>query len=62
MRLVPTSANGLPAFAMYMRDAHGRHHAFQVQQVTVTADGVRHVTVWFGEDLFARFGLPAELR
>jgi len=61
VRMVSTSANGLPAFAMYMRDAHGRHRAFQVQQVTVTGDGVRHVTVWFGQELFARFGLPAAL-
>ena len=61
MRMVPTSANGLPAFAMYMRDPDGVHRAFQVQQVTVAADGVRHVTVWFGAPLFARFGLPAEL-
>ena len=61
MRMVPTSANGLPAFALYMRDPDGVHRAFQVQQVTVGADGVRHVTVWFGAALFARFGLPVEL-
>jgi len=61
MRLVPTAANGLPSFAMYMRDAEGRHRAFQLQQVAVTAAGVRHVTAWFDEDLFARFGLPTEL-
>ncbi|UZN01829.1 sigma-70 family RNA polymerase sigma factor [Cellulomonas sp. S1-8] len=61
MRLVPTAANGLPAFALYMRDAEGRHRAFQLQQVTVTGDGVRHVTVWFGAELFARFGLPEQL-
>ena len=61
MRMVPTRANGLPAFALYMRDEQGRHRAFQVQQVTVTADGVEHVTVWFGQELFGRFGLPVEL-
>lgn len=61
MRLLPTSANGLPAFALYMRDEQGRHRAFQVQQVTATAEGVRHVTVWFGAELFARFGLPEHL-
>ena len=61
MRMVPTSANGLPAFAMYMRDASGRHRAFQIQQVTVTPEGVRHVAVWFGADLFRSFDLPTEL-
>lgn len=61
MRLVPTSANGLPAFALYMRDADGVHRAFQVQQVTVGAGGVQHVTVWFGAELFERFGLPTAL-
>lgn len=61
MRLVPTAANGLPAFGLYMRDRSGRHRAFQVQQVTATADGVRRVTVWFGAELFASFGLPEEL-
>ncbi|TQL03773.1 sigma-70 family RNA polymerase sigma factor [Cellulomonas sp. SLBN-39] len=61
MRLVPTAANGLPAYGLYMRDADGAHRAFQVQQVTVGEDGVRHVTVWFGAPLFARFGLPEVL-
>lgn len=62
MRMVPTGgANGLPVLALYMRDAHGTHRAFQVQQMTLGPDGVRHVTVWFGGGLFARFGLPEEL-
>ena len=61
MRMVRTSANGLPALALYMRDDAGVHRAFHVQQVTVTPDGVRHVTAWFGERLFSRFGLPETL-
>ncbi|WP_243738352.1 sigma-70 family RNA polymerase sigma factor [Cellulomonas shaoxiangyii] len=61
MRLLPTSANGLPAYGLYMRGEDGVHRPFQVQQVTLGEDGVRHVTVWFGAELFARFGLPAEL-
>ncbi|MEE6295439.1 sigma-70 family RNA polymerase sigma factor [Georgenia wangjunii] len=61
MRMVPTSANGLTCFALYMREADGVHRAFQVQQVTVTRDGVSHVTAWFSPELFATFGLPPEL-
>ena len=61
MRMVRTSANGLPALALYMREADGVHRAFHVQQLTATADGVTHVTAWFTPGLFARFGLPEAL-
>ncbi len=60
--LVETSANGGPAFALYMRDpADGVHRAFQLQVPTVGPDGVTHVSVFFDTALFARFGLPDEL-
>jgi RNA polymerase sigma-70 factor (ECF subfamily) len=60
--LVEVSANGGPAFALYMRDpADGVHRAFHVQVPTVGADGVTHVAAFFATDLFARFGLPPEL-
>lgn len=58
MRLLGTSSNGLPTFGLYMREADGRHHAFQLQQVTVGPDGVQRVTVWFAPELFGAFGLP----
>ena len=61
MRLLRTSANGAPAVAVYMRERDGVHRAFQIQHLTVTADGVAAVTVWFDVRLFAAFGLPAEL-
>jgi RNA polymerase sigma-70 factor (ECF subfamily) len=60
--LVEVSANGGPAFALYLRDpADGVHRAFQVQVPTVGEGGVEHVRVFFDTDLFARFGLPREL-
>ena len=60
--LVETSANGGPAFALYMRDkVDGVHRAFQLQVPTVGPDGVTHVSVFFATDLFARFGLPEVL-
>jgi RNA polymerase sigma-70 factor (ECF subfamily) len=59
MRLVPTSsANGLPVYAMYMREDDGVHRAFQLQQVRVGVDGVEHVVAYFDTTLFAVFGLP----
>ncbi|MDD9206783.1 sigma-70 family RNA polymerase sigma factor [Georgenia sp. 10Sc9-8] len=61
MRMVRTSANGLPTLALYMRGPDGSHRPFQLQQVTPTADGVARVTAWFAPELFPAFGLPTEL-
>lgn len=61
LRLVPTGANGQPAFAVYLRDAAGVHRAFQVQQLTLGPSGVTHVAVYFDLGLFAVFGLPETL-
>jgi RNA polymerase sigma-70 factor (ECF subfamily) len=61
MRMVPTRANGQPAFALYMRGADGVHRAFQLQVLTLDGDGVGHVGAFFDPGLFARFGLPSEL-
>ncbi len=61
MRLLTTSANGQPAFAVYMRGEDGVHRAFQLQQLTLGAGGVERVTAFFDVDLFRFFGLPAEL-
>jgi RNA polymerase sigma-70 factor (ECF subfamily) len=61
--LLPTAANGQPAFGLYMRQGDDPvHYPFQLQVLDVTADGVAHVTVFFTDDmtaLFERFGLPA---
>jgi RNA polymerase sigma-70 factor, ECF subfamily len=49
MVMVPVSANGQPAFAMYMRGPDGAHHAFQIQVLTVTLTGVSHAVAFFDE-------------
>jgi RNA polymerase sigma-70 factor (ECF subfamily) len=60
--LVEVSANGGPAWALYMLDrSDGVHRAFQLQVPTVGEDGITHVRVFFDTSLFARFGLPYEL-
>jgi RNA polymerase sigma-70 factor (TIGR02960 family) len=58
-RLVPTRANGQPAFGMYLEDPHApifRAHGIVV--LTLDGDRISHITR-FGElSLFSRFGLP----
>ena len=59
--MVPTSANGQPALALYMKQPDGTHHAFQLQVLTLTNKGVSHVGCFFDTRLFADFGLPEVL-
>jgi RNA polymerase sigma-70 factor (ECF subfamily) len=59
--LVPTSANAQPAFGLYMKQPDGLHHAFQIQVLTLSAEGVSHVSTFFDTTLFADFGLPEVL-
>jgi RNA polymerase sigma-70 factor, ECF subfamily len=61
MRLLPTTANGQPAYGLYMRGEDGRLRAFQLQQLTVGPEGIRRVTAYFDLRLFDLFGLPPEL-
>lgn len=63
MALVPTAANGRPAYAVYMRAEDGVHRAFGIQVLDLTPDGsgVTHVGMFFDTSLFRHFGLPATL-
>lgn len=61
MVLAPTSLNGQPAFAVYMRDDDGVHRAFQLQALTVGGSGVSHVASFFDVRLFETFGLSLAL-
>jgi RNA polymerase sigma-70 factor (ECF subfamily) len=58
MRMVPTRANGQPAFGLYMRGPDGVHRAFQLQVLTVSEGRVTHVGCFFETGLFEAFGLP----
>jgi RNA polymerase sigma-70 factor (ECF subfamily) len=58
LRLVPTVANGQPAFGVYMRDGDDVFRAFQLQVLDVRAAGVAHVAAFFDVRLFTVFGLP----
>ncbi|GAA1701021.1 sigma-70 family RNA polymerase sigma factor [Fodinicola feengrottensis] len=59
LRLVRTSANGQPAFAIYKRETDGRHHAHGIQVVTARADGVSRIVTFLGTGLFPDFDLPS---
>jgi RNA polymerase sigma-70 factor (ECF subfamily) len=61
MRVVPTSANGGPAFALYKPESDGTFEAFGIQVVEVVDDGIAALHSFIEADLVARFGLPTLL-
>ncbi len=65
MPMIETSANGQPAFGLYMRGPGGEFTPFQLQVLEMTgppeAPGIRQVAAFFDPRLFEVFGLPASL-
>ncbi|TDD80887.1 sigma-70 family RNA polymerase sigma factor [Actinomadura darangshiensis] len=61
-RLVPTRANGQPAFGVYQRGADGLLHAHAILVLTVTKAGIFHASSFLDERLFAYFDLPSTMR
>ena len=62
MPMVATSANGQPAFGLYMREPDGSFAPFHLQVLTIDREGkVSHVAAFFDLGLFEKFGLPASL-
>ena len=62
LRLVPTRANGQPAFGCYLPDPHAPiARAYGIMVLALSEDRVSAIT-WFGErSLFAQFGLARTL-
>ena len=62
VRLVPTRANGQPAFGCYLPDPQAPiARAYGLIALTLSDDRISAIT-WFGErSLFAHFGLPRTL-
>jgi len=58
LRMVPTAANGQPAFGMYLRDDRGEYRAFQLHVVHLRGAVIDHVAGFFDTSLFPAFGLP----
>jgi RNA polymerase sigma-70 factor (ECF subfamily) len=61
MPMLATTANGQPAFGLYMRQPDGTFTPFHLQVLTITEGRVSHVAAFFDTRLFETFGLPAVL-
>ena len=62
-RLVPTRANGQPAFGCYLRDRHASvGHAYGLMVLTLRGDRVAAITGFPDTSVFRSFGLPRTLR
>jgi RNA polymerase sigma-70 factor, ECF subfamily len=59
-RLVPVTANGQPAFAVYQRERDAAYQFYAVTVPTVTATGIARIVTFFNPGLFRSFGLPRE--
>ena len=58
--LVPTRANGRPAFGAYLRSATGVRHGTGVYVLTLSGDRIGAMTR-FDNSMLAPFGLPRSL-
>jgi RNA polymerase sigma-70 factor (ECF subfamily) len=56
--MVPTAANGQPAFGMYYLTDDGTYRPFQLQVLELRGGQVAHVSAFFDHSLFTLFGLP----
>ncbi|MFC5832853.1 sigma-70 family RNA polymerase sigma factor [Nonomuraea insulae] len=59
LKLVPTAANGQPAFAVYLREGEV-YRQFALMVLTFSGDRISHVGMFFEESLFETFDLPAK--
>ncbi len=57
-RMIPTSANGQPAAAAYLRGGDGVHRAHTVHVFTITGAGIARIDAFHDPGLFATFGFP----
>jgi RNA polymerase sigma-70 factor, ECF subfamily len=60
-RLVPTAANGCPAFAAYRPKGPGMWEPFALQVVETSAGRISAIHNFLYPELFTTFGLPARL-
>ena len=58
-RLIPTRANGQPAFGCYLKDAHAPiARAYGLMVLTLSADQIAGLTGFPDTSVFGSFGLP----
>jgi RNA polymerase sigma-70 factor, ECF subfamily len=58
LRMVATTANGQPAFGMYLREESGGYQPFQLHVLQLAGPVIDHVVAFFDLTLFEKFGLP----
>ena len=61
LKLVPTRANGQPAFAVYLRMPAGELHAYGLMLLALEGERVAAITGFPDTAVFAVFGLPRTL-
>ena len=61
LRLVPTAANGQPAFAVYERGGDGRFAAHSIHVLTLARDAISTMSLFVEPRLVPAFGLPPVL-
>jgi RNA polymerase sigma-70 factor (ECF subfamily) len=61
MPMIATTANGQPAYGLYMRQKDGSFRPFHLQVLELEGGRVKHVGAFFDKHLFETFGLPASL-
>jgi RNA polymerase sigma-70 factor, ECF subfamily len=60
--LLPTTANGCPAFGQYRVDPEGGHKPWALQVIEISGDRISGLNVFLdAEQLFPSFGLPTHL-
>ncbi|MBO0872585.1 MAG: sigma-70 family RNA polymerase sigma factor [Pseudonocardia sp.] len=57
-RLLPTTANGQPAFGVYSRDAGGVHRPHALQVLSLAPAGITRIVTFHDPELIAAFALP----
>ncbi|MFC6704945.1 RNA polymerase subunit sigma-70 [Flexivirga alba] len=60
-RVIPTTANGCPAVAVFHPRDDGTFGAFAIHVLEIVAGEIAAITHFMGAEVFADFGLPAEL-
>jgi RNA polymerase sigma-70 factor (ECF subfamily) len=60
-RLLPTTANGSPAFGQYRVDPAGGYAPWALQVLEIKGDRIAEFHAFLDPDLFPKFGLPTHL-
>jgi RNA polymerase sigma-70 factor (ECF subfamily) len=60
-RLLPTTANGQPSAAAYLRDAKGTYRAYGLALLTCKSGGIARITAFVGAELVVKAGFADAL-